>query len=72
MRDWYIFVRKATGVFREKESQMLNLKPITVIFAGDDAIVREAFVAMCSAAAKLKVVGDFRKRPCTRGEALLM
>jgi DNA-binding NarL/FixJ family response regulator len=35
---------------------MSNLKPITVIFADDHAIVREAFVAMCSS--KLKVVGD--------------
>jgi DNA-binding NarL/FixJ family response regulator len=37
---------------------MPSLKPITVIFADDHAIVREAFVAMCSSAPKLKVVGD--------------
>jgi len=35
---------------------MSNLKPITVIFADDHAIVREAFVAMCSS--KLTVIGD--------------
>lgn len=49
---------KMRRVSAKEELSMPNLKPITVIFADDHAIVREAFVAMCSSAPKLKVVGD--------------
>jgi DNA-binding NarL/FixJ family response regulator len=37
---------------------MLILNPIKVIFAEDEAMVREAFVAMCSYEPKLEVIGD--------------
>src|SRR6185503_15260014 len=49
---------KMRRVSAKEELSMPNLKPITVICADDHAIVREAFVAMCSSAPKLKVVGD--------------